>query len=244
MTAVEWDTDSPAAYPEPRSTIYLTGVSTEITRASDNDGLGLLVTPASGVWRQIEHYRYYGADNGLYNENHPVHGFDFDEDAWLTWVDGLPRDGCLFVTLPDVLNWHVDEAGKPYCIGDYEATLARSAQYADQVRAMGFPVAIVAQDGLTSLDQIPFEVDAVFIGGSDAYKLGADAAQLVAEVKARGMWTHMGRVNSMKRMRIAQGFGCDSADGTFLKFGNREQRLAAHDILLGWIDTLAAEYAA
>jgi hypothetical protein len=29
----------------------------------------------------------------------------------------------------------------------------------------------------------------------------------------------MGRVNSLKRLRIANSFGCDSADGTYLAFG-------------------------
>ncbi|MGW9029334.1 hypothetical protein ACWGQ5_35460 [Streptomyces sp. NPDC055722] len=33
------------------------------------------------------------------------------------------------------------------------------------------------------------------------------------------MAVHMGRVNSRRRLRIAQAFGCTSCDGTYLAFG-------------------------
>ena len=33
------------------------------------------------------------------------------------------------------------------------------------------------------------------------------------------MWVHMGRVNSARRLKIADEFGCDSADGNFLGCG-------------------------
>jgi hypothetical protein len=63
------------------------------------------------------------------------------------------------------------------------------------------------------------------------WKLGAAARALTAEAKARGKHVHMGRVNSLRRLRYADAIGCDSADGTFLAFGP--------DInlppLLGWL---------
>jgi hypothetical protein len=36
---------------------------------------------------------------------------------------------------------------------------------------------------------------------------------------ARGLWCHMGRVNSLRRLRLAVQDGYDSVDGTFLAFG-------------------------
>ena len=41
----------------------------------------------------------------------------------------------------------------------------------------------------------------------------------MAEAKARLKWVHMGRVNSLRRLRYASAIGCDSADGTYLRFG-------------------------
>jgi len=79
-------------------------------------------------------------------------------------------------------------------------------------------VALVAQDGLESLP-VPWEdFDALFIGGSTAWKLSEAARELCQEAKRRGKWVHMGRVNSLRRMQVAEAFGCDSADGTMLRF--------------------------
>ena len=62
------------------------------------------------------------------------------------------------------------------------------------------------------------DFDALFIGGTTDWKLGDGAAQLVREAKRRGKWVHMGRVNSLRRMIYAESIGCDSADGTMLKY--------------------------
>jgi hypothetical protein len=203
-------------FPELGRIAYLTGCSTELTRAADRPELGLLVTPASSVHRQIGHYELWAADNGCYVESKA--GRPFDAERWLRWLEALPRERCLFVALPDVLEWHEID-GKRVPVGNLEATLERSARYVDHVRELGFPVALVAQDGLESLDQIPFEVDAIFVGGSDAYKLGPQVRALVAEAKAAGKWVHVGRVNGGGRFQYCAEIGADSADGTVLAFG-------------------------
>ena len=48
----------------------------------------------------------------------------------------------------------------------------------------------------------------------------------------------MGRVNSLERLRIARDFGCDSADGTYLRFV-AQQEGAQH--VAQWLHTLQAE---
>jgi len=58
------------------------------------------------------------------------------------------------------------------------------------------------------------ELGALFIGGTTAFKLSAQARELVAYAKARGIWTHMGRVNTRGRHREALRWGIDSIDGT------------------------------
>lgn len=54
----------------------------------------------------------------------------------------------------------------------------------------------------------------MFIGGSTPYKLGDDAAAIVAEARRRGLPAHMGRVNGAPRMAYAATIGCTSVDGT------------------------------
>ncbi len=215
---------------------YLTGCSTELTRQAGRPDLGLLVTPATSLHLQIPSYGSWGADNGCYSESKK--GRPFDGDAWLRWLERLPQAGCLFAALPDVLEWFVDpETGRDFCVGNLEATLERSERYADRVRSLGLPVALVAQDGLLELAQIPFEVDALFVGGSDGYKLGPDAAALVGEAGDAGLWTHIGRVNSYKRMAYCASIGADSADGTFVGFAPREN----YGRMIGWLDRLAEQ---
>jgi cobyric acid synthase len=106
-------------------------------------------------------------------------------------------------------------------VGDAAATLERSAPHLPRIRDLGYPAALVAQDGLELLEVPWRSFDALFIGGTTEWKLGEHVAPLVAEAKARGMHVHMGRVNSRKRWRIAKALGCDTADGTFLAFAPR-----------------------
>jgi hypothetical protein len=143
--------------------------------------------------------QFWAADNGRYAA--PA---DYTDTGFLDWLARMPAESCLFATAPDV-------------VGDAAATLALSEPMFDRISALGFPVAFVAQDGQESLP-VPWDrFDALFIGGTTAWKLGESAAQIAREAKRRGKWVHMGRVNSLRRMRYAESIGCDSADGTVLK---------------------------
>ena len=63
------------------------------------------------------------------------------------------------------------------------------------------------------------DFDVLFIGGSTAWKLGSHMRRLATVANRRGMYLHMGRVNSLRRYRYAEAIGCDSVDGTYLTFG-------------------------
>lgn len=133
-------------------------------------------------------------------------------DKWRSapWLASLERfrplqAACLFAVVPDV----VAKAGP---------TRARWAKWAPVVRGLGYRCAYVAQDGL-ALSEVPWgEVDVWFTGGSDDFKLSEQAYAAQREAKSRGKWTHMGRVNSLRRLRAARDAGYDSADGTFIAF--------------------------
>lgn len=149
----------------------------------------------------------------------------YSDERYLSWLEARRpyADRCLFATAPDV-------------VGDAPATLERSLPMLSRIREVGYPAALVAQDGLTP-EMVPWDaIDALFIGGSTAWKLSEAAHALCVEAKQRGKWVHMGRVNSHKRFELARSFGCDSVDGTFLAFGpdTNEPKLQ------GWVDFAAA----
>lgn len=109
---------------------------------------------------------------------------------------------CLFVTAPDV-------------VGNAIATINLYPFWRDTIRLYGFPAAFVGQDGLENFG-LPDDFDAFFIGGSTRWKLSRQARELAQEVKRRGKWLHMGRVNSKPRVHYARSIGCDSVDGTHI----------------------------
>lgn len=227
-TNVEWDDFG--------SALYLTGASTKDSRESDRLDLGLLAQPGNGVLKAVDagDFALFGADNGFYGLGSKADPTPEQDAAaverWLRWIvaEVAPRqNACLFATVPDVLNW-LDLDGRRIPVGDAEGTLRRYSRLARIVRALGIPAALVAQDGLRSEgDELVAgdariawdEVDVLFVGGSDDFKLGPEAAALCREARARGLWVHVGRVNTIKRTNLVADY-CDSADGTLLAFGS------------------------
>lgn len=136
----------------------------------------------------------WAMDNGAFS--------GFDEGAFMRMLErfaGIP--GCLFVTAPDV-------------VADAAATLARWPFWSQLLRGLGHRPAFVAQDGITA-NRVPWrEIGALFIGGSTEFKESPKAAALLAYAKARGIHTHVGRVNGRRRYELMLRAGADSIDGT------------------------------
>lgn len=188
--------------------------------------LSMIATPAQG--NPVPDGVEWCADNGCFGKGYP------GVDKWLAWLASYTPEQisrCRFATAPDV-------------VGDAEATLARSVPFLPQIRALGYPAALVAQDGLENLDVPWGDFDCLFVGGSTEWKLGLHARVLVAEAKRRGKWVHMGRVNSQRRLEYATAIGCDSADGTKLVFAPSQEL----PNVLSWLrkvnDQLALEVSA
>jgi hypothetical protein len=88
-----------------------------------------------------------------------------------------------------------------------------------RIRVLGISVAFAAQDG-SEHGLIPWgSFDVLFLAGSTVWKTGPAAHRLAVKARERGLAVHMGRVNSRRRLRLAQAFGCSSCDGTYLAFG-------------------------
>jgi hypothetical protein len=166
------------------------------------DGLGLMLTPMIGNKPDLSQFTW-AADTGCFAQ--PKR---HDDDKYIAWLEARqPFQGrCLFATAPDV-------------VGDAEATLTRSLPVLPRIRNAGYKAALVAQNGIEKTN-IPWDdFDALFIGGDTAWKLSEPTYELVREASERGKWTHMGRVNSLKRIKAALVSGYDSADGTYIRFG-------------------------
>jgi len=167
-----------------------------------------------------------GADVATFTANGPRanwigHGRWYD---WLTaQVERYGAEAFLFALAPDV----------PF---DAVGTLRMASPWLERVRDLGIPSAFAAQNDC-DLYGIPWDdFDVLFLAGDTAWKIGPVAHRLTIEAKERGKWVHMGRVNSPRRLQIAEWFGCDSADGTYLKFGP-DINLGR---LIGWLSEMSA----
>jgi hypothetical protein len=162
----------------------------------EGDEFGYLRSPRRQIAPigRVRNGAWWAFDNDCFNNGLNIETWSKSLFAHLPY-----RDRCLFVVSPDV-------------VGDYRATLEHFAEYQPRIVALGYPVALATQDGLTP-DAVPWEqVDALFIGGSNKHKTGPEARALIDAAKEHGKWVHVGRVNS--RHRLLHFYDCDSWDGT------------------------------
>lgn len=188
--------------------------------------LGLMLQPGNGYLRQLPRYQRWAADNACFAQ-----GEAFDPETWMRWLRGLEHQAtCRFAVAPDVL-------------ADAVATIRRSLPWLERIRALGYPAALVGQDGAEHLELPWAEFDVLFIGGSTRWKLSSEASSVVARAREQGKAVHMGRVNSLRRLQAAQLMGCDSVDGTFLAFRARQSGRGDPEVrgvgeVSGWLQEL------
>lgn len=219
---------------------YLTGVSNEHVRAIAHEvGIGLLAQPGNRYENQVDEFPRWAADNGAFVKGQTHDRFDAARfadylDRRLPKLTDDQRARCLFVNAPDAIDVSAD--GR-VVIGHAELTLEWFAVWAPRIKAAGFPVGFVAGNGHElMLDRLPWaEIDVLFLGGGDDWKLGEAGAAVAAEAIRRGIPVHMGRVNSRKRFRYAASIGCSTADGTFLLFARGVEGVAR---MLRWFPGL------
>jgi len=113
---------------------------------------------------------------------------------------GVPE----FVTMPDA-------------VGDHAETVRLWGIWHRHLATANFNRAFVLQDGSESegWHGIPWDyIEALFIGGSTAFKLGTFAREMTDCARHMGKAVHMGRVNSVMRLNYARDIGCTSCDGS------------------------------
>jgi hypothetical protein len=192
--------------PENTPLLLVGGATATIRRLSPHPHLGRFTQPRSkndltdiatcGLW--------WAADNDA------LQGLDVD--AYLTMIDQIarqPQDRLLFVTAPDAAELRPDGT----VANSWEGTRWLWRSWRSALARRRLPLAIVAQDGATA-DSVPWsEIAAIFIGGSDAWKDGLEAARLALAARARGVFVHVGRINTQRRERLWWPL-CGSFDGT------------------------------
>lgn len=175
--------------------------------ARHNPKIGIMANPDNGaVPGEILAGRHWGTDNGAYSGR-------FDPEVYHQWLSLLsPRHAtCRFAVAPDV-------------VGNWSTTLDLFSVWARTIRSFGFPAAVVAHRGCTP-EGLP-DADCLFVPASNLDD--PLLPLLLQEAKRRKLWLHLGRVNSLKRMKQARLLGFHSADGTYLK--HRGVDWGLHDI--------------
>jgi hypothetical protein len=180
--------------------------TTRKVRAEYSEAIGRLVTPRHypSLAETVAEGITLAADNDGFG------GVDFE--AFERMIAALEpyAEAVRFVTVPDV-------------VCDARGTFELWAEWAPKVRELGLRPALVLQNGMVvSGTGVRFEHDviawaeigAVFVGGDDAYKQGVEVAGIILEARKRGIWIHVGRVNTVRRLRHAMALRADSVDGS------------------------------
>ena len=132
----------------------------------------------------------YGLDNGCFKR--------FKQKTWSRLLDEAEEQRPKFVCLPDV-------------VGDAVRTLDLFEAF--ERRTNGLPRALVLQDGIGNHRINWDKLTAVFVGGSDKFKISQEAMNACKTAKMLGKWVHVGRVNTAERVRVWMGVA-DSIDGS------------------------------
>jgi len=153
----------------------------------------------------------FGIDNGAFSK--------FNGGGFLRLLarNKSNREHCLFVAAPDV-------------VGSARRTLECFDRWYPKLH--GWPVALVAQDGIEDLP-IPWDVlSAVFIGGSTAFKLSKAAESVVRAALVMDKHIHIGRVNTPDRYDYFAAMGAHSCDGTGVsKYTHMAEKLTGANAL-------------
>lgn len=160
-----------------------------IKRRSQADNLiaGQLLTPLTR-YRRCEDI--FGIDNGGFT------GAKIDGFTRLVKNQFDFRGSCLFAAVPDKVENHKE-------------TLSMWNDH--QHLADGYKKAFVVQDGF---DEWPSNADAIFLGGSTAFKDSYEAEQIVKSALANNMHVHIGRVNTFYRFYHFHCIGAHTCDGS------------------------------
>ena len=135
----------------------------------------------------------WALDNGVFGAFST--GKEWSEEPLYRFLDRYSAWNPMWVVVPD-------------SIGNRDETLRLWDIHAPAMQAFGVRMAMAVQDGMTA-DDVPSEAEVVFIGGSTSWKWRS-----LPEWTDRFPRVHVGRVNSMRLLLMAENAGAESCDGT------------------------------
>jgi len=156
--------------------------------------VGWLVGPSSGR-KKPRRWLPWALDNDAYTAWDKGHAWNEDTYfQFLEWAAAQEQQP-LWAAVPDV-------------VANRDKTHRNWEKYASKVKQYGWPLAFVAQDGMEPGD-VPEDASVVFIGGTYRWKW-----RNVPEFSAKLSRVHVGRVNTLFRLRRCEELGVESVDGT------------------------------
>ena len=150
----------------------------------------------------------WALDNGVFGASKS--GREWSEEPFYQFLDEYAAWKPLWCVVPD-------------SIGNRDETLRMWDHHAPALQAFGVPLAMAVQDGMMPSD-VPKEANIVFVGGNTSWKW-----------RNLKMWTgsfprvHVGRVNSLRLLLMAENAGAESCDGTgWFRSPKRTAELASY----------------
>ncbi|HEY4037785.1 MAG TPA: hypothetical protein VGM15_03105 [Burkholderiaceae bacterium] len=139
--------------------------------------------------------------------------YALDNGAWHSYIQARPFDRVAFLKAVEMLGRDADFIVIPDIVGSSES-LAFSLGWLDTLadyKKLMLPV----QDGMTAQDVTPWLSERIgcFVGGTTEWKLRT-MAMWAHVAHAAGAECHVGRVNSVYRIRACAAAGVDSFDGS------------------------------
>ena len=137
--------------------------------------------------------------------------YALDNDAWRAFTSCTPWEGRPFWEMLERIkdqSCQPEWVAVPDVVASRKATIENWNRYSPRCMEYGHPLAFVVQDGMKPSD-VPPEASVVFIGGSFGWKW--QFAETFCREFPR---VHIGRVNTIGKIRRAEEMGAESVDGT------------------------------
>ena len=145
--------------------------------------------------------------------------YALDNGAWTAFQRGEAFDVAAFERALELMGERADFVVVPDIVAGGVRSLEFSLRWLCRLRDFPSPMALAVQDGMRLEDVAPWlgagrdRAQVIFVGGSTEWKL-ATMSQWADLARQRGVSCHVGRVNTMRRVRYCVGAGAHSFDGS------------------------------
>ena len=157
-----------------------------------------------------------------------LRGYALDNGAYINFKKQTPFNNELFIKLCKDLGQSAYWIAIPDVVANKKQTLKQANHWIQKLKKINPKTTLlfVWQDGMTKQDILPYIKDGIgiFIGGTTEAKI--QAIPFVSDLcNEHNSWCHVGRVNSIKRLKICLRNNVKSIDGSgFTQFLTHNQQ--------------------